>query len=100
MCAWILGSQAEWLLGHADTALATRHKVVTLAERISHPPSLIMALSYAAQLHIYRREPELILDRLAAAEAVAVPALTSWWRRSQATGSNSRRSTATTGRCT
>jgi len=42
-----------------------------LAERISHPPSLIMVLSYAAWLHIYRCEPELILDRLAAAEAVA-----------------------------
>ena len=31
-----------------------------------------MALSYAALLHIYRREPQLILDRLAAADAVAV----------------------------
>ena len=30
-----------------------------------------MALSYTAWLHIYRREPELILDRLASAEAVA-----------------------------
>ena len=36
------------------------------------PGSLIMVLSYAALLHIYRCEPELVLDRLAAAEAVAV----------------------------
>ena len=72
MCAWTFGGHAEWLLGHPDMALASLAQAVTLAERISHPPSLNMALSYAALLHIYRREPQLILDRLAAAEAVAV----------------------------
>jgi len=72
MCAWTLAGQAEWLLGHPDTALTSSTSGIALAERISHPPSLNMALSYAAQLHIYRREPELILDRLTAAEAVAV----------------------------
>jgi predicted ATPase len=71
MCAWVLGGQAEWLLGHPDPALTNSTRGIALAERISHPPSLNMALSYAAQLHIYRREPQLILDQLAAAEAVA-----------------------------
>jgi len=71
MCAWTFGGFAEWLLGHPDTALASLTQGVALAERISHSPSLNMALSYTAWLHIYRREPELILDRLASAEAVA-----------------------------
>jgi predicted ATPase len=71
VCAWMMGSQAEWLLGRPDTALINTTSGVTLAERISHTPSLIFALSYAASLHVYRREPELILARLTAAEAVA-----------------------------
>jgi len=71
VCAWMMGSQAEWLLGHPDTALTNTTNGIALAERISHTPSLIFALSYAASLHVYRREPELILARLAAAEAVA-----------------------------
>ena len=71
VCAWMMGSQAEWVLGHADTALTNTTRGITLAERISHTPSLIFALSYAAALHVYRREPELILARLTAAEAVA-----------------------------
>jgi len=58
-------------LGYPDIALTSLTHSVTLAERISHPPSLIFALSYAALLHVYRREPELILDRLTAAEAAA-----------------------------
>jgi predicted ATPase len=70
-CAWMMGSQAEWLLGRPGTALTSSTTGVTLAERISHTPSLIFALSYAASLHVYRREPELILARLTAAEAVA-----------------------------
>jgi class 3 adenylate cyclase/predicted ATPase len=70
-CAWMLGGQAEWMLGHPDTALASLNEAVALAERISHPSTLGGALSYAALLHVYRREPELILARLAAAQAVA-----------------------------
>ena len=58
-------------MGYPDIALTSLTHSVTLAERISHPPSLIFALSYAALLHVYRREPELILDRLTAAEAAA-----------------------------
>jgi predicted ATPase len=72
MCACTFGGHAEWLLGHPDTALASLTQGVTLAERISHPPSLNMALSYAALLHIYRGEPQLAQDRLTAVEAVAV----------------------------
>jgi predicted ATPase len=71
VCAWMLGGHAEWLLGHADTALASLTEALALAERIFHPPSLVFVLCYAAMLHVYRCEPESILSRLAAAEAVA-----------------------------
>ena len=70
-CAWMLGGQVEWMLGHPDRALASLNEAVALAERISHSPTLGGALSYAALLHVYRREPESILARLAAAQAVA-----------------------------
>ena len=71
VCAWTLGGQVEWLMGHADTALASLAEALALAERISHPPSLVFVLSYAALLHVHRGEAELVLARLAAAEAVA-----------------------------
>src|SRR6516164_3000217 len=50
VCAWMFGGQAEWLLGRADTALASLTEAVRLAERISHPPSLVGVLCYAAML--------------------------------------------------
>ena len=71
VCAWTLGGQVEWLMGHADTALASLAEALALAERISHPPSLVFVLSYAALLHVHRGEAELVLARLAAGEAVA-----------------------------
>lgn len=71
VCAWMFGGQAEWLLGRADTALASLTEAVTLAERISHPPSLVGVLCYAAMLHVHRGEPELVFARLAAAETLA-----------------------------
>ena len=71
VCAWMFGGQAEWLLGRADTALASLTEAVRLAERISHPPSLVGVLCYAAMLHVHRGEPELVIARLAAAETHA-----------------------------
>jgi class 3 adenylate cyclase/tetratricopeptide (TPR) repeat protein len=71
VCAWMFAGHTEWLLGHVDTALASLSRAVDLAEGISHPPSLVFVLSYAALLHVHRGEPELALARLAAAEAVA-----------------------------
>jgi predicted ATPase len=71
VCAWSLGAQAKWLLGYPDAALSGQAEGLALANRISHAPTLIFALSYAALLHVHRREPEMILSRLVAAEAVA-----------------------------
>ena len=50
VCAWMMGSQAEWLLGHPDTALSNTTRGITLAERIAHTPSLIFALSSTARV--------------------------------------------------
>jgi len=71
VCAWSLGAQAKWLLGYPDAALSGQTEGLALANRISHAPTLIFALSYSALLHVHRCEPKLILSRLAAAEAVA-----------------------------
>jgi len=71
VCAWTLGAQAKWLLGYPDAALSGQAEGLALANQISHAPTLIFALSYAALLHAHRCEPELILSRLGAAEVVA-----------------------------
>ena len=71
VCAWVFGGHAEWFLGEPDIALASLTKGVALAERISHPPSLLLALSYEVLLHVMRGDPELVLSRLAVAEAIA-----------------------------
>jgi class 3 adenylate cyclase len=71
VCACNMGAQAEWLLGHADTSLATSNDGLALAERIADPLSSQMALAYRAVLHLDRREPEPALQRIAAVEALA-----------------------------
>jgi tetratricopeptide (TPR) repeat protein len=71
VCACIMGAQAHWLLGFADKALALGSKALALAERIAHPFSLEIALVYNAMLHLDRGEPDLALQRLGSAEALA-----------------------------
>ena len=44
---------------------------MALAERIAHPFSLELALLFNAMLHLDRGEPEMALQRLEAAEALA-----------------------------
>jgi predicted ATPase len=70
MCARYLGAQVEWLLGYPDQALALGGEALALAERIAHPFSLAIALQYNSMLHLDRREPELALQRLGAAETL------------------------------
>ncbi|MBI3800895.1 MAG: AAA family ATPase, partial [Deltaproteobacteria bacterium] len=47
---------ALWSLGYPDQALKSAHEALTLAQRLSHPLSLAVALSFAAMLHQFRRE--------------------------------------------
>jgi predicted ATPase len=70
-CAHLLGAWAEWLLGYPEKALASIADSLSLAERIGHPFTLSLALTFSAVLHINRREPERALSRVEAVEALA-----------------------------
>jgi predicted ATPase len=70
VCARYTGALAHWLLGYPEKGLALGKEALALAERIAHPFSLESALLWNAILHLDRGEPELALQRLAAAEAL------------------------------
>ena len=70
-CALLLGAWAEWLLGYPEKALASIADSLSLAERIAHPFTLGLALTFCAVLHLNRREPERALSLVEAAEALA-----------------------------
>jgi tetratricopeptide (TPR) repeat protein len=70
-CARLLGAQAEWLLGYPEKALASIADSLCLAERLAHPFTLSLALTFAAVLHLNRREPEQALALVESAEALA-----------------------------
>jgi predicted ATPase len=60
--AWVL-----WLLGYAEQALKRTHAAFSLAQELSHPQGLACALSYAAGLHYFRREPQAAQEQAEAA---------------------------------
>jgi predicted ATPase len=59
-----------WWLGHPDKALARSHEVIALAQRLSHPYSLVFALQYNARLHMWRRETAVVKVQAEAAMAL------------------------------
>jgi tetratricopeptide (TPR) repeat protein len=69
-CARLLGAWAEWLLGYPETALASSADSVSMAERIAHPFTLSLALTFCAVLHLNRREPERALSLVEAVETL------------------------------
>jgi hypothetical protein len=69
-CARLLGAWAEWLLGYPDKALASSADSVSMAQRIAHPFTLSLALTFGAVLHLNRREPERALSLAEAVEAL------------------------------
>jgi class 3 adenylate cyclase len=71
VCAGCFGAQADWLLGYPERGLALSRAALALAKRIAHPFSLLEALLFNAMLHLDRGEPEMALQRLDAAEALA-----------------------------
>jgi predicted ATPase len=71
MCALYFGAQVHWLLGYPDKGLALGREALALAERISHPFSFALALQYNCMVHLDRGEPELALQLLEAAKALA-----------------------------
>lgn len=60
-----------WLLGYPEQALQRGREALAMAEAMTHPFSQVIALSYLAMLHQFRREHEAVL-----AHAEAVLALT------------------------
>ena len=57
-----------WYLGYPDQALKRSHEALTLAQELSHPFSLALALSFAAMLHQFRREGQAAQERAEAAD--------------------------------
>jgi predicted ATPase len=61
---------ALWALGYPDQALAMNREALTLAQELSHPFSLAVALDYAAMLYQLRRERHAVQERASAAMAL------------------------------
>jgi predicted ATPase len=50
-------TRISWMLGYPDRSLDEMRAAVGSAETLAHPLTLAQTLSFAAQVHIYRREP-------------------------------------------
>lgn len=61
---------ALWLLGYPDQALQKNHDAVGLAQELSHPFSLVIALHGLAEIHQHRGEPRFTQERAEAMIAV------------------------------
>jgi predicted ATPase/DNA-binding winged helix-turn-helix (wHTH) protein len=59
-----------WFLGYPDQALERSQEALALAQELSHPFSLALALDYATILHQFRRERQAVQERAAAAIAL------------------------------
>jgi len=70
---WCLAyaAQALWMLGSPDQALRRSHQALTLAQELSHPPSLAAVLHYVALIHCFCREVHATQERAEAAMAFA-----------------------------
>jgi predicted ATPase len=66
--AW--APHALWALGYPDQALAMSREALTLAQELSHPFTLAVALAYAAMFYQFRREPHAVHEQAAAAIAL------------------------------
>jgi class 3 adenylate cyclase/predicted ATPase len=64
-------SWALWALGYPDQALARSGEGLALGRAQGHPNSLGMALSWAAMLHQFRREPRAVEEIAEATVALA-----------------------------
>jgi adenylate cyclase len=53
----------HWMLGRADTAVERADAAIALSDRLAHPYTSAFARFHSGLLHLWRREPELVLDR-------------------------------------
>ena len=63
-------SLAQWLLGFPDQAMEENRRNIAIAEKLSHPFSVALALAYSAIQHQYRREPDAAAELAEAAAEV------------------------------
>jgi class 3 adenylate cyclase/tetratricopeptide (TPR) repeat protein len=71
VCARYMGAQIHWLLGYPETGVKMGNEALALAEQIAHPFTLGAALVMKAMLHLDLDEPQLALQLIDAAEALA-----------------------------
>jgi predicted ATPase len=74
-----IGAVALWLLGYPEQAVQRSRQAVLLAQELSQPSSLALALHFAAMLHQYRREVSVTRERAEAALAIATEQGFSFW---------------------
>jgi predicted ATPase len=70
-CCRYFAGVALWLMGYPDQALKKSHEALTLAQEVSHPYSLAMALDFATRLHQFRREWPAVQERAEAMIALS-----------------------------
>jgi adenylate cyclase len=61
-----------WILGYPDQALHLSQEAITVGQALSHPFSLVFALSFSARLHHFRQEWHVVQERAEAVMALAV----------------------------
>jgi class 3 adenylate cyclase/predicted ATPase len=71
VCARNHSGLCTWLLGYPDQALAESDDAVDLASRLAHPLSLNHSILYNGIIHLFRREPGIVRQRMHDAEDAA-----------------------------
>jgi class 3 adenylate cyclase/predicted ATPase len=65
------GTWTLWKLGYADQAAALEEEMTSHARRLAHANSLAQALTAGASVHMLRREPDILLAKVAEGIAIA-----------------------------
>jgi predicted ATPase len=68
---YVFLAQTLWTLGYPEQALQRSHSACALAQELVHPPSVVLALYYAARLHQSRRETSACHEHAEAVIALA-----------------------------
>jgi predicted ATPase len=74
-----LAAHALWLLGYPNRALKRSHEALALAQELSHPLSLALALNFAAVLHQFCREGQTAQKRAEAAITLSIEQGFPYW---------------------
>src|SRR4029453_4942946 len=72
-------ARALWLLGYPDQARRRSAEALTLAQELSHSPSLAVALAWAAPLHQSCRDVPMVQARAEALMGLAAEQGFQWW---------------------